>query len=477
MKEKQILSSLILLFFLIACTNKTPAETANAALENDAANAGPALVTDTFAMGKIIENVVCKTDTSHSYALYIPAKVNNEALPVVYFFDPHADGTLPLNKYKKLADDYGFILIGSNNSKNGNDLPLTESIWSMLFTDTQKRLHIDTNRIYTCGFSGGAKVASYIALHHNEVKGVIANGASLPDGTPAGNFNFSFTAIAGQGDMNMTDLVAINNDFDKTQTRHRIIFFDGKHEWAPETTMDIAFAGLQLDAMYQKMIPKNDSFISNYIYDGKKKVDGYYHSNKLIKAADACRLCINMLDGLTNEVSWFMEKEKSISTNAVFQKQIQEQQNLFAKEQNIKAVYMQQFQQGNKNYWLTTINNLNIKAKSQTPESTMYQRLLAYLSLAFYSFSNSYITNNQNNEAAYFVDLYKMADPANSEAWYFSAILDARNNNAALTKTDLLKAIACGFTDKNRMMQQTEFQNISSQINLGKMESKMKSGK
>ena len=45
---------------------------------------------------------------------------------------------------------------------------------------------------------------------------------------------------------------------------------------------------------------------------------------KLIKAADACRLCINMLDGLTNEVSWFMEKEKSISTNAVFQKQIQE---------------------------------------------------------------------------------------------------------------------------------------------------------
>ena len=48
----------------------------------------------------------------------------------------------------------------------------------------------DTN---TCGFSGGAKVASYIALHDNNVKGVIAGGAGLPDETQAGNFNFSFT--------------------------------------------------------------------------------------------------------------------------------------------------------------------------------------------------------------------------------------------------------------------------------------------
>ena len=73
--------------------------------------------------------------------------------------------------------------------------------------------------------------------------------------TDAGNFNFSFTAIAGEGDMNMTDLVAITNGLDKTQTRHRIIFFDGIHEWAPENTMNIAFAGLQLDAMQQKLIP------------------------------------------------------------------------------------------------------------------------------------------------------------------------------------------------------------------------------
>ena len=62
---------------------------------------------------------------------------------------------------------------------------------------------------------------------------------------------------------------------DKTQTRHRIIFFDGKHEWAPESTMNIAFAGLQFDAMHEKLIPGDDAFINNFIAGSKKRVADY----------------------------------------------------------------------------------------------------------------------------------------------------------------------------------------------------------
>ena len=258
-------------------------------------------------------------------------------MPVIYFFDPHGDGSFPLDKYKALADTYNFILIGSNNSKNGNDWSATENIWRAMFDDSQKRLKINNSRIYTCGFSGGAKVAGYVALNHNEVKGVIANGAGLPDATPAGNFHFSFTAIAGEGDMNMTDLVAISNDLDKTQTRHRIIFFDGKHEWAPESTMNIAFAGLQLDAMHEKLIPADDVFINNFIAGSKKRIEEYSKTNNLIKAEQECKLSISMLDGLTNELDWFKEKDASLKNNPVYQKQWQAQQNLIVKEQKQKG--------------------------------------------------------------------------------------------------------------------------------------------
>ena len=37
--------------------------------------------------------------------------------------------------------------------------------------------------------------------------------------------------------------------------------------------MNIAFAGLQFDAMRNKFIAKNDSFINAYINDSKKRID------------------------------------------------------------------------------------------------------------------------------------------------------------------------------------------------------------
>src|ERR1700760_321544 len=163
------------------------------------------------------------------YVLYIPKTGNTKPMPIVFFFDPHGVGSLPLNLYKTLAETYGFILVGSNRSKNGNDWPTTENIWKKLFADVRQRVKIDDHRIYVCGFSGGAKVASYVAIQHPGIRAVIAGGAGLPDGVSAGDFPFSFTALAGEGDMNLTELAGLTAELDRTRTRHRLITFDGKH--------------------------------------------------------------------------------------------------------------------------------------------------------------------------------------------------------------------------------------------------------
>jgi pimeloyl-ACP methyl ester carboxylesterase len=416
--------------------------------------------------GQVIDSVICKADPTQSYALYVPAKGLKEALPIIYFFDPHADGALPVKKYKALADAYGFILAGSNNSKNGNDWSITANILRQLFDDTRRRLRIDNRRIYTCGFSGGAKVAGYSALQHPEVKGVIAGGAGLPDGTPAGDFSFSFTAIAGEGDMNLTELVGISSELDHTKTRHRIIFFDGKHEWSPVNTMGLAFAGLQFDAMRQGLIPGDNLFISTYIANSKKRWRAYNLKNQLIKASQECNLSIAFLDGVSNQVGWFRQQAAALAANRDYLAQREGQQNLLTIEQNTKAEYMQHFQQDDMNYWIATIRDLESKVSPQTGTGAMCQRLLAYLSLAFYSISNQLINGNQNNVAHHFVELYKMADPTNSEAWYFSAILDARDSQTQAAENDLVRAAALGFRDKDRLLAQPEFKNESFVRNL-----------
>src|SRR5487761_2262382 len=127
MKASQFAKLIILLFCTIACANKSHLRNANDNGIKDAIIETGVIVADTFETGKVIPHVVCKADAGQSYALYIPAKGNHELLPVIYFFDPHGDGSLPLNKYKALADEYNFILIGSNNSKNGNDWTTSEN--------------------------------------------------------------------------------------------------------------------------------------------------------------------------------------------------------------------------------------------------------------------------------------------------------------------------------------------------------------
>ena len=439
-----------------ACANNPGTATAPQVPVKDQV-AAPAARPDSFAVGKVIDTVYCMADAGQTYAAYIPAAGNKKALPVIYLFDPHASGSLPLHKYKALADKYGFLLIGSNNSKNGNDWQITEAIWQILSEDTKKRFHIDPQRIYTAGFSGGAKVASFEALNHPEIKGVIANGAGLPDGANVGNYAFSFTAVTGEGDMNMTELVAVSKEFDKTTTRHRLLVFNGKHEWVPEKTMDLAFAGFQFDAMRSKLLPVNAAFINSFVANSKKAVDIYTKENNLLKAVAECVLAGSLVNGLSAEANWFSSKAASLSNQEAYKKQDQERQQLLVTEQNIKAQYAQQFNAGDMEYWKKEIAGLQTKATANTVQGAMYQRLLAYLSLAFYSFSNQLVGNHRDVGAQYYVNLYKMVDPANSEAWYFSAILHARLNEMAAVESDLLKAVECGFNDKARMRNQDDF--------------------
>ncbi|MDQ2862277.1 MAG: PHB depolymerase family esterase, partial [Bacteroidota bacterium] len=295
MKGIHFLELLFFFFYAIACGGKNDKQNVDNYI--DTTLTPKVAIADTFQKGQVIGYVFCKADPTQSYALYIPSKFNIESLPVVYFFDPHGDGALPLNKYKSLAEEYGFIFIGSNNSKNGNDLATAENTWNAMFEDSRNRLSIKANRVYVCGFSGGAKVATSIALNHNQIKGVIANGAGSPEITNAGNFNFSFTAVAGEGDLNMTDLVAITNNLDNSKTRHRIIFFDGIHEWAPESTMNAVIAGLQLDAMEQNLIPRNDTFVNNYITESKRRITDYLNRNNYLKAEIACKFSTSVLSG------------------------------------------------------------------------------------------------------------------------------------------------------------------------------------
>ena len=102
--------------------------------------------------GQIVEKVICLNDPNQSYALYLPSNYSpDRKWPILYAFDPRARGKLPLERFKEAAEQYNWIVVGSNNSRNG-PLQLAVDAWNAIVKDTHERFAIDDNRVYATGF-------------------------------------------------------------------------------------------------------------------------------------------------------------------------------------------------------------------------------------------------------------------------------------------------------------------------------------
>ena len=147
--------------------------------------------------GQIVPEVACAGDSSQSYALYVPrAYTVARAWPVIFAFDPGARGRVPVERYQAAAERYGFIVAGSNNSRNGS-AENSKAIVAMT-GDVLSRFSVDERRIYLAGMSGGSRVALGIALGSpkDRVAVVIASSAGYPDGKNRTTLPFPLFATA-----------------------------------------------------------------------------------------------------------------------------------------------------------------------------------------------------------------------------------------------------------------------------------------
>ena len=229
---------LALLGFLVSCNQQ--ASTASNTETQAAAQAAPPK--DNFKTGEIIASVPVRMDIRQSFALYLPKGYTDTSnLPAIIFFDPHADGSLPLNLYRDLADKYHYVLIGSNTSKNGIPLQELQAIAYNLFNEAKTRLSVNPSKITYCGHSGGAKVALLSGASNPAIANVIYCGAKV-DITP--NHPLTVIGFAGLRDMNYTDLVMFDQALQSTPIKHYLIEWKGKHEFPTADVFNDAFVFL-----------------------------------------------------------------------------------------------------------------------------------------------------------------------------------------------------------------------------------------
>lgn len=214
--------------------------------------------------GRVLERVACQADSSQEYALYVPSGYSpDKKWPVIFCFDPGARGRVPVERLQAAAERYGYIVAGSLNSRNGPWADNAVAIQAMV-RDVEAHLAIDLRRVYMAGLSGGARVATQIALS-GLAKGVIACSAGFPsseEGIPS-RVPFVFFGTAGTEDFNYRELRRLEAELESNKATHRIVFFTGGHEWASVALLTEAVEWLELQAMRAQTKPRDDSMVAS----------------------------------------------------------------------------------------------------------------------------------------------------------------------------------------------------------------------
>ena len=219
--------------------------------------------TDSIPKGKVVERMEALNDSSQSYALYLPSNYTpDRKWPVLFAFDPGARGGVPVERFKEAAEKYGWIVLGSNSSRNG-PWELAVNAWNAMQKDTHQRFAIDDERMYATGFSGGTRAAVRIAAACKCIAGVMANGAGFPvDFAPSPQMHFVFFGAAGVDDFNYAELKSLEEPLTRAGISHRVQTFDGRHEWPPVSVATAAVEWMELQAMKAGKRPRDDEFMN-----------------------------------------------------------------------------------------------------------------------------------------------------------------------------------------------------------------------
>lgn len=394
---------------------------------------------------QVVPSIKAATDTAISYALYLPPAYNgSDKLPVVFFFDPHGDGALPLRNYQSLAEKRGYIFIGSNDIRNGQTANTNLHVFQVLFNEIKSRFLIDEKSLFTAGFSGGAKMAMLFAQQIPEISGVIACGGSIPL-TSEQAPSFYFSGIVGATDFNYLEMQQTFSMFDQAGFDYTSVIFKGAHHWPPREAFNRALTGIEFYRMKTQRAAKDDSMIEAVWKEVQDSLEHFSKSGEVVAQMQEIRQAERWFNGLKPTTS-LKKQQITIEQSPEFYDQIRKIQNYIQKEVMLRAEFVKAIDQRELDWWSQEIARIEKNKTAADEQMAMVtQRLLNYISMASFMLIKTDLDDVNLDDAFKKIQIYEKVDPRNPDVYLMYARYYLLLGNRDFMVSNFKKAIDSGF--------------------------------
>jgi predicted esterase len=432
--------------------------------------------------GEVIDPVVTRADATQSYAAYVPTTYSAKTpSALIYCFDPLARGKFALERFVAAAEKYGYIVVCSNNSHNGQDNETAKHIIAELENDARLRFNINPARVYVAGFSGGARLAVSLAISCGKcVAGVLAAGAGFPPNIqPTANLSFAFFGAVGVDDFNYGEMRELQAKLEGLSVTYRIDTFAGGHEWLNEETLDQALAWFNLVAMKNGTLARNDRFIdqqfewqkalsTGYRNDGRN-IDAYFHHLNLARVFPTW-----------HDVTSFSQGAETIKRSREYRRELNAEKELISRQRDYAENIFDFWSHGESSYgsslnsrvWVQDrIRELQTHSDSEpdNSERRLARRVLIGVLIGSIETGRSLAVQKKYRSAIPYYELALVVRPRNPDVSYELARIYALDDKKKQALQSLESAVAFGFRDLARLRTDEAFANLTKEARFQKL--------
>ena len=410
--------------------------------------------------GRVLERVATLKDPSQTYALYLPSNYTPERpWPVLYCFDPSARGAVPVKLFSEAAERFGWVVVGSNNSRNGPFKVALDAAGRMI-EDAQTRLSLDGRRVYAAGFSGGARQSILIdQLCRNCLAGVIAAGGGYPPNSkPAAPVTFALFGVAGTDDFNFPEMKTLDATLARLGAAHRFESFDGGHAWPTPELATAAVEWMELQAVKSGRRRKDEAFTTGVWERRLAEARRLEEGSKLYAAFRAFESLAEDFRGL-RDVSEAESRLSALAASKEVKAALRDEAEQLGRQQQLVAQLFDLAEKRRGDFEVKTeaaadfrriveIQRAKAKAETDTGERRVARRVLNLVAAHLYeTAANLRQRRARPSEVVAALEVASEVAPRSPQLFYELAVAHAANSDKKRSLAALRKAFELGFKD------------------------------